>query len=207
MPVGVTQMTSVRAAADAWAKTAGFADSQNVPLGRAKDMISSVAQQTALTPMEVQMVLMNASADATEISASHLKALGTQGAYQGGAVHTPLQGTNGARPMAALMAAKSAAAADVAGVKGDVKADLNSVFHQTVEDFEAARVVLTKGATPKTVREVNDACAKLLMLFNELNGTRDDKQVKTEIVRVYKDLLSQTAMRAKEDSCLALRSF
>jgi hypothetical protein len=219
--------TQARAAADAWAQRAGFADAGAVPFGRAPAMIADVAAATKLTPAQVQQALLDAAAETTDAARAALDRTGAAGGYRGAQEHRPLSSAEGATPMGTLLATRqgaapgkpaagtapaptgasptgasptgaapteAASATDAATPTSPTnRAAADVVFHQTVADFEAARIVISQKATPKTVREVHDGCARLLKLFDSLDGGRQDAQVKDEIVRTYRDLMSLTA--------------
>jgi hypothetical protein len=187
-----------RSTADNWARKAGFDDAAAVPFGRAAAMIADVAATTKLSPAAVQQALLDAAAETTDAARAALAQTGAAGAYRGAQDRRPLSSAEGATPMGTLLQARNAGGAQPTSTKptpsttpSTTAADV--VFHQTVADFEAARIVLTQKATPKTVREVHDGCARLLKLFDSLDGSRKDAQVKDEIVRTYRDLMSLTA--------------
>ena len=196
MPLSAARAHQVQIAADAWARRSGFADAGAVPFAHAPTLIAEVAAETQVSVAEVQEALLAAASAGNERSRKALDATGAAGAYRGASVHTPLENERGTRPMAALIAHRSAEGDPVgAAVAAKHGKDTDAVFRQTVEDFVSTRVVMTRKATPKTVGEVTDACAKLLKLFDELDGSRNDRQVKQEIIKTYKSLLSSTARR------------
>ena len=201
MGITSTQLRKVFTAADQWAKTQGFGSAQQVPFQRAAEMIDAVAAETKVSAAKVRDALLEQAAAANETSSSNLASIGGPASYRGTTDHRPIRTDEFVSPMAAMMDAKAkqAGAGDAPTVQPDDQpatvelSRFNTAFKKTADDFEATRVVLTRQATKKTIHEVTEACGKLLSLFNELDGSRNDKQAKTEIVRLYQDLLAQTA--------------
>lgn len=189
--VAVSSAAALRAcnAAEAWARDAGFSDVGSVPFARAQTMIADVAAATHLSRAAVQQALLDAAAETTDAGRAALARTGAAGAYRGAQEHRPLTSSEGSTPLGARLDAQTRPPASSARATA---AD-DVVFHQTVTDFESARIVLTYKATPKTVSEVYEGCARLLKLFESLEGSRKDAQVKEEIVRTYRDLMSTTA--------------
>ncbi len=164
MGITVSQLRKVFTAADQWAKTQGFGLAQQVPFQRAAEMIDAVASATKVSAAKVRDALLEQAAAANETSSHNLESIGGPASYRGASEHTPLRGDGGVRPMAALMDAKASPTSTVELSR------FNTAFKKTADDFEATRVVLTRQATKKTVKELTEACGKLLSLFNQLAG-------------------------------------
>ncbi len=196
-------MNVVHRAADAWAADHGFASLAAVPLPRVAELIADVAKSTDLPAVQVRDAVLAQAATELDAIAGANRHLGTVDHYRGATVHRPLHGDDGvATPMGTLINARlgnrdpgvDPAAGDDAPARVALSR-FNTIFHETAEDFEATRVVVTRQASKKTLRELSEACGKLLMLFNRLDGSRNDRQAKEEIVRLYDNLLSGTARR------------
>jgi hypothetical protein len=184
------QSGRVAQAAEAWARSQGFASAAEVPFLRAQDLIGAVADRTSLPADAVRDALLARASAASEAAARGRKKLGTGGGYQGTRGFTPLRGDQGARPLAAMIDARTTppARAAIDALDGGDK-----TFRQLVEDFRAQRIAITDRASPKTLRELAEASAKLLALYDGLDGTRDDAQAREEILRLQKNLLSRGA--------------
>ncbi|MFH1812147.1 MAG: DEAD/DEAH box helicase [Pseudomonadota bacterium] len=198
MAISQAQRTQVLTSANSWARSQGFGSASEVPFHKAAELIQAVSSETKISAAKVRDALLEEASAANEVSAGNLDALGGPAGYRGTADHTPLRSDAGVRPMAALMDAKSIRTAGTSVDDSPSVVELsrfNTTFKQCADDFEATRVVVTRQASTKTLHELAEASGKLLKLFGQLDGSRNDKQVKEEILKLYDNLLSDTARR------------
>ncbi len=174
--------TTIWQHADLWAKTAGYVSAHDVPMRQMPALISAVAEASQTPVDAVRDALLAASAEHGTAVEAGMHALGLHEVAASHAGHRPSCTTDGVSPLGLLLrTAATNASAPPASTQHELVAisELNAAFAQTAADFSATHVVVTRGASPKALRQVTEACAKLLKLFGELDGARNSKQARS----------------------------
>ncbi len=191
MPHLTDLQNRVLSTAAALTHQANFAGMDKLSYVEGEKLVQDVAAEAKVPVAQVRELLLAASTAATDAAANHLKLLNAEAENLGGSVQRPQVTDAGMSPLGLQLAQGSQELTPRPDFA--LQSELNAAFHKTAEDFESTRVVVTRRATPKVVAEVAEASGKLLKLFHELDGSRNDLQVKQEIIRVYQDLLADAA--------------
>ncbi len=163
-----------RTSADAWAKKNGFASADKLPADKLAQMIDHVAVQNNAPVAEVQQAFFS--------SLFQTSAPKHESVQKPNGKHVPIQ-------------AKSLYGEEPA-TKLETVTPKQVTFANALEDFAATRIVITRQASPEAVKDLFNASQRLLARFDELKGTKDDRQIEAEITKSYQDLLG-TAARHK----------
>lgn len=192
MRLSPRETQDLRRAADAWAERKGLENAAAVPPEDISALILAVAATTDLDPKVVRDAVFAGALTQVDAAAEGQAKLGTQGRYQGARGHVPLRSDGGARPVAVMIDARAEAdAPKKTGIDALATQDRN--FNQTVADFQSMRIAVTEKASPRVLNEVNEAGIKLLRRYEQLEGHHDDRQLREEIIRLHKDLVSKLA--------------
>jgi hypothetical protein len=177
MRVGPQGQEEIRQAAEAWAKGRGYESAASIPIG----VLPELAKELKIDAVTAQEAILSAAVAQTDAQRKNHAKLSIVGGSIARDARTGAAGS--------LIAAKKAES--VISALGSI----DDRFRDTLADFSSARLAITSKATPHVLDEIHETGIKLLSLMKQLEkgGDPAERQIKEEIVSIYKDFASQVA--------------